>query len=72
MILGLLGEEKTEPKKKKKVRLYSRRPCGIDQYNPDLLDFYEPDIVSLWYLITHSNFFIIRRLIYASANTFSM
>ena len=50
MILGLLGEEKSDmkdPKKKKKVRLFTRRPYGLEKYEPDILDFYEPDIVSI-------------------------
>ena len=49
MILGLLGEEKAEPKKekkKKKVRLFSRGPMGLEHYDPELLDFYSPDTVS--------------------------
>eukprot|EP00800_Vazella_pourtalesii_P016665 TRINITY_DN4862_c0_g1_i1.p1 TRINITY_DN4862_c0_g1~~TRINITY_DN4862_c0_g1_i1.p1 ORF type:complete len:353 (-),score=115.33 TRINITY_DN4862_c0_g1_i1:228-1286(-) len=46
VILGLLGEEKAEPKKekkKKKVRLFSRGPMGLEHYDPELLDFYSPD-----------------------------
>ncbi|KAI6656554.1 hypothetical protein LOD99_1349 [Oopsacas minuta] len=48
LILSLLGEEKVEPKKetkkKKKVRLLSRNPYGLEHYDPELLDFYQPDI----------------------------
>ena len=49
MILGLLGEEKTESKKekkKKKVRLFSRGPMGLEHYEPDSLEYYSPENVS--------------------------
>ena len=51
MILGLLGEEKAEPKKKdpkkkKTVWFRNRRPFGLDYLDSELSDYYDPEYVS--------------------------